>query len=196
MASHCLAASPVASVLLAFLGCFSWSQHMKHLCVQFMFAASLLIGAMTPRAVHAQANQGPSNPPVYACVDNVAGIQSVRWVTSLPCIPPLLGTTKVGQPSQAVFTALYNEDGSLIGNSSLSGDAIRDSVDDVYTVTFNSAFASTPICVAAVVGANSTDFQIEVSEISTTGVTVATQSTTPPYNADPAPFALSCTLPR
>jgi hypothetical protein len=169
---------------------------MKHVCVQFMLAASLLFGAMAPRAVHAQTSEGPSNTPVYACVDNVAGIQSVRWVTSLPCVPPLLGTTKVGQPSQTVFTALYNEDGSLVGNSSLSGDAIRDSVDDVYTVTFNSAFASTPVCVAAVVGTNSTDFQIEVSGISTTGVTVATQSTTPPYDADPAPFVLSCTLPR
>ncbi|WP_281851833.1 hypothetical protein [Dyella sp. GSA-30] len=169
---------------------------MKHLCVQFMLAASLFVGALMPHAVHAQTSEGPSSTPVYACVDNVAGIQSVRWVTSLPCIPPLLGTTKVGQPSQTVFTALYNEEGSLVGNSSLSGDAIIDPVDDVYTITFSSAFASTPVCVAAVVGASSTDFQIEVSNISTTGVTVATQSTAPPFGAAPAPFVLSCTLPR
>jgi hypothetical protein len=169
---------------------------MKSVYVQFLLATSLVAVAIAPHAAHAQASQGPSNTPVYACVDNVAGIQSVRWVTSLPCVAPLLGTTKVGQPSQTIFTAVYNEEGSLVGSSSLSGDAIIDPVDDVYTVTFSSAFASTPTCTAAVVGANSTDFQIEVSNITTTGVTVATQSTAPPYGAAAVPFVLSCTRPN
>lgn len=165
---------------------------MKRIFAQLAVFAGMLVGVACINPVHAQTTEGPANPPVYACIDNVAGIQSVRWVTSLPCIPPLLGTTQVGQPSQTVFTAAFNSDGTLAGSSALSGSANFDSVDGVYTITFTSAFAFVPICQAVLVGANSTDFQSEVSSVSATGATVDVQSTAPPYDAAASSFVLSC----
>ena len=169
---------------------------MKRIFAQLAVFAGMLVGVACINPAHAQTTEGPANPPVYACVDTVGGIQSVRWVASLPCIAPLLGTTQEGQPSQTVFTAAFNSDGTLAGSSALSGSANFDSVDGVYTITFTSAFASVPICEAVLVGANSTDFQSEVSSVSTTGAAVDVQYTTPPYYAAASSFVLSCFNPR
>lgn len=172
------------------------SAYMKRIFAQLTIFAGMLVGVVYINPVRAQTTEGPANPPVYACVDTVAGIQSVRWVASLPCIPPLFGTTQEGQPSQTAFTAAFNSDGTLAGSSALSGSANFDAIDGIYTITFTSAFASVPICEAVLVGANSTDFQSEVSSVSTTGATVGVQSSAPPYGAAASSFVLSCSNPH
>jgi hypothetical protein len=167
---------------------------MKRILSNLSAIAGLFLAAIMINPAHAQ-SESPSNPPVYACIDNVAGIQSVRWVASLPCEPPLLGTTQEGQPSQTVFTAAFNADGTLAGESALSSNAADNTTDGVYTITFTSAFAAVPSCEAALVGASSTDFQIEISNVTATGATVAIQSSAPPYDAASASFVLSCSNP-
>jgi hypothetical protein len=170
---------------------------MKRFFTQMAVMAGVLLGVgCIPGIVYAQTSEGPANPAVYACVDNVAGLQNVRWVTALPCVPPLLGTTQEGQPSQTQFTAAYNADGTLAGASQLSGNAADNSSDGVYTIIFKSAFASVPRCSAVLIGANSSDFQIEVSDVSVGAATVAIQSNEAPFDAAAAAFVLTCSNPQ
>jgi hypothetical protein len=171
---------------------------MKRIIDQLATFAGLLVATVFVNPAHAQ-NQDPANPPVYACVDTplLGGAQSVHWQTSLPCVAPLLDdSSQPGQPSQTVFTAAFNADGTLAASSALSGDAAFNAGNGVYTITFKSAFAAQPACQAVLVGAGSTDFQIEISNVTTTGATVAIQSVLDGYDAAASSFVMSCSNPQ
>lgn len=176
---------------------------MKRFFAPLATFAGMLVAFASINPAHAQAptGEGPANPPVYACVDTAAlgGGQTVRWVTAagLPCTPPLLNISSVeGQPSQTIFTAAFNADGSLAGESALSGNAADNSSDGVYTINFTSAFSAAPNCQAAIVGASETDYQIEVSNVTSTGATVEIQYNATPYYSAQQAFVLSCSNPQ
>jgi hypothetical protein len=173
---------------------------MKHPFVQLIAIGITVAGAAgisTP--VRAQtSSEGPSGPAVYACVDTggLLGATQVHWQTALPCDIPLGFSSSVsGEPSQTVFTAAFNADGTLAGKSALSSNAAYNSADGVYTITFNSAFGSTPACTAVLAGSGSSDFQIEISNVSATGATVAIQNDYSPFDAAASAFVLSCSNP-
>ncbi len=150
----------------------------------------LAVGPAIPLAV---AQEGPANPPVYACVDTTLGVQTVHWQASQPCVAPLLATTQSGQPSLTIYTASFNSDGSLSAPSALSGNASFNQTNGVYTVTFKQPFPGTPGCNVALDAANAPSFQIEESQLSKSGILISIQSGPPSYTASSAPFVLSCT---
>ncbi|SFS00486.1 hypothetical protein SAMN05216570_1434 [Dyella sp. OK004] len=174
---------------------------MKRIFRGFSVAATMLMGmAGMSMPIHAQASvEGPANPPVFACVDSEALIlpTSVHWQAALPCAPPIgYFKSQPGQPSQTVFTAAFNADGTLSGSSALSGNAGYDNINDIYNVTFNSAFTVTPKCTATLIGGGSSDYQIEISSVTTSGAIIDIQYSYFPYAAAASPFVLSCSNPQ
>jgi hypothetical protein len=174
---------------------------MKHPLFQLVAIGVAIVGAVSISApARAQTSpEGPGNPRIYGCLDTggLLGASSVHWQPGLPCLPPLGFSNSVSaQPSETVFTAAFNADGTLAGTSQLSSNAADNTTDGVYTITFDSAFAATPACEAALVGSGSSDFQLEISNVSTTGVTVAIQNDYPPYDAAASAFVLSCSNPQ
>lgn len=172
---------------------------MKPIYLQLSLMAVSFVGmASLTNTVRAQSTEGPANPPVYACVDSNGLLATgAHLQASLPCVPPLTYTkSQVGQPSQTVFTASFNADGTLALPSALSGPAAYNSGDGVYTITFAQPFSTTPACTVTLDGNNAPGLQIEEFGATASGTNVAIQSVANGYTAAPGSFFLLCSVPQ
>ena len=173
---------------------------MKPVFIPLTASAIVLISmACVPSIVRAQ--ESPANPSFYGCVDTggTSGVllgPQAHVQAALPCIAPLgFAKSQVAQPSQTVFVASFNDDGTLAGPSALSGNATYNAGDGEYTITFKQPFSATPVCDVELTGNYESGYQDQESNISANGLTVAIQDDAN-YDASPASFEITCALPQ